>query len=83
MGWCGPCVRGNQRGQQAGLQGNDGDLGGLVLDCAVRKKEMEAGRLGLHVGKGRADRAGLARRKFENSGHGWYKMQINLNSNQI
>jgi hypothetical protein len=28
---------------------------------------------GLHTGKGRVGRAGLARRKFENSAHGWYK----------
>jgi hypothetical protein len=40
---------------------------------AVGKKEMETGRLGLHVGKGRVGWAGLAQRKFENSAHGWYK----------
>jgi hypothetical protein len=35
-----------------------------------KKTKMEAGHLGLHAGKGRAGRAGLAQRKIENLAHG-------------
>jgi hypothetical protein len=53
--------------------GRDGELGRPMLGCVVEKNR--SGSLGLRAGKGRAGRAGLATRGFEDSAQSQFRVQ--------